>query len=94
VSDEIERGEVRGEITEFQKAQAVRVRDFLRRLDEEDGLLGRYFEDRVTVLQDEVQAGALFREDVALLLDSNYSHIYDVMSQGSEARRWLVIWIV
>jgi hypothetical protein len=94
VSDEIEPGEVRGEIEDFQRAQAERVRDFLRRLDVEDDLLRSYFNDRVTVLRKEVEDRRLFPEDVALLLDSNYSHIYDVMSKGSEARRWLVIWIV
>ena len=85
---------ISGEIKDFQRAQAERIREFLTRLDTEDDLLRRYFKDRVTVLRDEVEDGRLVSEDVALLLDSDYSHISEVMSQGSQARRWLVVWIV
>ena len=85
---------ISGEIDDFQRAQAERIRDFLARLDEEDDLLRRYFKDRVTVLREEVEAERLTSEDVALLLDTDYSHVAEVMSKGSKARRWLVIWIV
>jgi hypothetical protein len=91
---EFEPDEVSGEIKDFRAAQAARIRDFLNRLDTEDDLLRRYFKDRVTVLREEVEAGNLLREDMALLLDGNYSRVSDVMSQGSPARRWLIIWIV
>jgi hypothetical protein len=91
---EFEPDEVSGEIKDFRAAQAGRIRDFLSRLDTDDDLLRRYFKDRVSVLRAEVESGALTREDMALLLDGNYSRVSDVMSQGSQARRWLIIWVI
>jgi hypothetical protein len=82
------------DIRDFQIQQAGRIRKFLKRLAANDRLLIRYINDRVVVLQDEVKAKRLATEDVALLLDSDYSHVYEVMSQGSEPMRWIVIWIV
>ena len=50
--------------------------------------------NRVAVLRNEVERKRLDSEDVALLLDSDYSRVYEVMSQGSAPMRWIVIWIV
>ncbi|HET9115872.1 MAG TPA: hypothetical protein VFN33_07235 [Gaiellaceae bacterium] len=82
------------ELKDFQEAQAGRIRAFLAELAKDDGLLHDYIEDRVSVLQRWVDGGGLFNEDVALLLDSDYSRVYEVMSKGSQPMRWLVIWIV
>jgi len=82
------------DIKDFQTRQAGRVRTFLERLAMDDDLLVRYINDRVTVLHDEVEDERLNTEDVALLLDSDYSRVYEVMSQGSAPQRWIVIWIV
>ncbi|TML73516.1 MAG: hypothetical protein E6G12_11665 [Actinobacteria bacterium] len=82
------------DIKDFQTQQAGRVRAFLERLAMDDDLLVRYINDRVTVLHDEVEDERLNTEDVALLLDSDYSRVYEVMSQGSAPQRWIVIWIV
>ncbi len=82
------------ELKDFQEAQAGRIRAFLAELAKDDGLLRDYVEDRVSVLQRWVDGGGLFSEDVALLLDSDYSRVYEVMSKGSQPMRWLVIWIV
>lgn len=83
-----------GELKDFQIEQARRIREFLGRLAMEDGLLIAYVNDRVSVLRDEVEDGRLTGEDVALLLDTDYSRVYAVMSQGSEPMRWLIIWII
>ena len=82
------------DIKDFQTQQAGRVRAFLERLAMDDDLLVRYINDRVAVLHDEVEDERLNTEDVALLLDSDYSRVYAVMSQGSAPQRWIVIWIV
>jgi len=82
------------DIKDFQTQQAGRVRAFLERLAMDDDLLVRYINDRVAVLHDEVEDERLNTEDVALLLDSDYSRVYEVMSQGSAPQRWIVIWIV
>jgi len=82
------------DIKGFQTQQAGRVRAFLERLAMDDDLLVRYINDRVAVLHDEVEDERLNTEDVALLLDSDYSRVYEVMSQGSAPQRWIVIWIV
>jgi len=82
------------DIKDFQTRQAGRVRAFLERLAMDDDLLVRYINDRVAVLHDEVEDERLNTEDVALLLDSDYSRVYEVMSQGSAPQRWIVIWIV
>lgn len=82
------------ELQDFQEAQAGRIRAFLAELAKDDRLLHDYIEDRVSVLQRWVDGGGLFNEDVALLLDSDYSRVYEVMSKGSQPMRWLVIWIV
>ena len=82
------------DIKVFQTQQAGRVRAFLERLAMDDDLLVRYINDRVAVLHDEVEDERLNTEDVALLLDSDYSRVYEVMSQGSAPQRWIVIWIV
>jgi len=82
------------DIKDFQTQQAGRVRAFLERLAMDDDLLVRYINDRVAVLHDEVEDERLNTEDVALLLDSDYSRVYEVMSQGSLPQRWIVIWIV
>ena len=83
------------ELKDFQREQAVRVRTFLTRLAEDDDLLLAYVNDRVAVLRgwsdDEIP---LTSEDVALLLDGNYSRVYEVMSQGSKPTRWVVVWVV
>ena len=81
------------ELKDFQKEQAARIRAFLTRLAEEDDLLLAYINDRVAVLR-ELEDAELTSEDVALLLDSNYSRVYEVMSQGSKPLRWVVIWVV
>ena len=78
----------------FQKAQALRIRKFLARLAKNDPLLHSYINDRVVVLEAEVKAHRLTTEDVALLLDSDYTRIYEVMSQGSVPFRWVVVWII
>lgn len=80
-----------GELKDFQEAQAGRIRAFLKRLAKDDDLLLRYINDRVAVLRKEKD---LTTEDVALLLDSDYSRVYEVMSQGSAPQRWIVVWIV
>jgi len=81
------------ELQDFQTEQARRIRAFLERLAKEDDLLVRYINDRVAVLR-EVQDDELTTEDVALLLDSDYSRVYEVMSQGSTPQRWIIIWII
>ena len=83
-----------GELDDFQKEQAGRIRGFLSRLAKNDKLLLRYINDRVTVLQDEVKRGRLTTEDVSLLLDSDYTRVYEVMSQGSQPLRWIIVWII
>jgi hypothetical protein len=83
-----------GELKDYQEAQAGRIRAFLAELAKDDALLHDYIEDRVGVLQRWVEGGGLVNEDVALLLDSDYSRVYEVMSKGSQPMRWLVIWIV
>jgi hypothetical protein len=83
-----------GDLEDFQKEQAGRVRGFLKRLAKNDKLLLRYINNRVAVLQDEVKRGRLTSEDVTLLLDSDYTRVYEVMSQGSEPLRWIIIWII
>lgn len=81
------------DLEDFQTQQAVRIRGFLTRLASDSDLLVRYINDRVDVLRAAEDFG-LTSEDVALLLDTDYSHVYDVMSQGSQPQRWIVIWIV
>ena len=90
--DPIQPGEY-DELKDFQQAQAERIRAFLGRLAEEDDLLRRYIEDRGAVLRG-VDPKELYGEDVALLLDSDYSRVYEVMSQGSAPQRWIIIWII
>jgi hypothetical protein len=82
------------DLRDYEEAQAGRIRAFLAELAKDDNLLHDYIEDRVTVLRRWVEGGGLFNEDVALLLDSDYSRVYEVMSKGSQPMRWLVIWIV
>jgi hypothetical protein len=82
------------ELKDFQKEQAGRIRAFLKRLAKNDKLLLRYINNRVAVLQDEVKRGRLNTEDVALLLDSDYTRVYEVMSQGSQPLRWIIVWII
>jgi hypothetical protein len=81
------------DLEDFQTQQAVRIRGFLTRLASDRDLLVRYIEDRVEVLRAAEDFG-LTNEDVALLLDTDYSHVYEVMSKGSQPMRWLIIWIV
>jgi hypothetical protein len=88
-----------GELKDFQAQQAGRVRGFLTRLATDDDLLLRYINDRVGVLRHELKRDdlgddRLTTEDVALLLDSDYSRVYEVMSQGSQPLRWIIIWII
>lgn len=78
----------------YQKAQAVRIRKFLARLANNDALLIAYIDDRTTVLEAEVKAKRLTTKDVALLLDSDSTGIYEVMSQGSAPQRWIIVWII
>jgi hypothetical protein len=82
------------ELEDFEKEQAGRIRGFLKRLAKNDKLLLNYINDRVVVLQNEVKAKRLTNEDVSLLLDSDYTRIYEVMSQGSQPMRWIIIWII
>lgn len=82
------------ELIEYQSAQATRIRNFLGTLVSDPKMLGAYFQNRAAVLQDEVAAGRLTGEDMALLLSDDYSRIQKVMSLGSAPQRWLVIWIV
>ena len=82
------------ELKDFQAQQAARVRDFLKRLATDDGLLLAYINDRVAVLRRETESGQLGSEDVALLLSDEYSRVYEVMSQGSQPVRWIIIWII
>jgi hypothetical protein len=82
------------ELDDFQAAQAARIRVFLGRLADEDDLLRAYIKDRGDVLRGEVEGGRLIGEDLALLLSDDYSRVYEVMSKGSKARRWLITWIV
>ena len=56
-------------------------------------MLKAYINDRVAVLEEERKKNKLTSEDVALLLDSDYCRVYEVMSKGSEAYRWIIIWI-
>jgi hypothetical protein len=81
------------DLKDFQIQQAVRIRGFLTRLAADTNLLVRYINDRADVLCDADDFG-LTGEDVALLLNSDYSRVYEVMSQGSQPMRWIVIWIV
>jgi hypothetical protein len=81
------------DLKDFQTQQAGRIREFLKRLATNDKLLISYINDRVVVLQNEVKAKRLTSEDVALLLDSDYTRVYEVMSQGSAPQRWITIWI-
>jgi len=81
------------ELDDFQKQQAGRIRAFLKRLAKNDKLLISYINDRVAVLQNEVKAKRLTGEDVALLLDNDYSRVYEVMSKGSQPQRWINIWV-
>lgn len=81
------------ELKDFQREQAARIRAFLGRLADEDDLLRAYINDRVAVLR-EVGNDELRSEDIALLLDSDYSRVYEVMSQGSKPVRWIIIWII
>lgn len=83
-----------GELRDYQIEQAGRIREFLKRLATDDGLLLAFINDRVRVLKDEVEDERLTSEDVALLLDSDYSRIYEVMSQGSQPLRWIIVWII
>ena len=83
-----------GDLEDFEKDQAGRVRAFLKRLAKNDKLLISYINDRVVVLQNEVKANRLTTEDAALLMDSDYTRIYEVMSKGSQPMRWIVIWII
>lgn len=87
------------DLKEYQTRQATRIRTFLKRLATDKDLLIRYIDNRVAVLQEELKnkelkrADRLTHEDVALLLDGDYSRISEVMSQGSEPVRWINIWI-
>jgi hypothetical protein len=82
------------DLNEYQTQQAARIRTFLKRLATDDDLLLRYINDRVAVLADEAKdEEGLTNEDVALLLDGDYSRISEVMSQGSEPLRWINVWI-
>ena len=83
-----------GELKDFQVKQAGRIREFLARLGTDDRLVLAFVNDRVAVLRDEVEDGRLTSEDVALLLDSDYSRVYEVMSQGSQPLRWIIVWII
>lgn len=82
------------DVKEYQAQQAARIRAFLKRLATDDDLLLRYINDRVSVLAEEAEGDdGLTNEDVALLLDGDYSRVSEVMSQGSEAVRWINVWI-
>jgi hypothetical protein len=83
-----------GELKSFQAEQAGRIRGFLKRLATEDDLFRHYLNNRVGVLRDELEDDRLQNEDVALLLSDDYSRVYEVMSQGSEPMRWIIIWII
>ena len=83
-----------GVLTAYQKAQAVRIRKFLKSLATNDPLLISYINDRVVVLENEVKAKRLTTEDVALLLSDDYCRVSEVMSQGSAPQRWIIVWII
>jgi hypothetical protein len=77
------------------KAQADRIRDFLKRLAKDDVLLLRYVKDRDAVLREEEKAGRLTTEDVALLREGSYSQVAEVMSKSEgEPQWWIVCWWV
>jgi hypothetical protein len=82
------------QLAAFEKAQAIRIRAFLKRLATSDPLLKAYINDRVAVLEEERKKNNLTSEDVALLLDSDYTRVYEVMSKGSQPYRWIIIWII
>lgn len=87
------------EVKKFQAQQAGRIRAFLLRLATEDDLFRDYINDRVEVLRrelgrDDLGNDQLQTEDVALLLSDDYCRVYNVMSQGSQPMRWIIIWII
>ena len=82
------------ELIEYQSAQATRIRGFLGTLASDPKTLGAYVQNRAAVLQDELAAGRLIGEDIALLLSDDYYRIQKVMSLGANPHPWLIIWIV
>ena len=82
------------ELKDFERDSAVRIRDFLGSLAASDDLLLEYINDRVAVLRAVQDEGNLTSEDVALLLDGNFSRVYETMSKGSKPQRWVVVWVV
>ena len=82
------------DLIEYQSAQAARIRVFLGTLAEDNDVLFAYIKSRSAVLTDQVAAGLLTGDDMALLMSDDYSRVQKVMSLGSAPQRWLVVWIV
>jgi hypothetical protein len=80
----------------FQAAQARRIGEFLKRLATDDALLLRYIKDQAAVLREEQEDERLIIEDVALLLEGDYSRVSEVMSKGEGEPQWWVVgcWLV
>ena len=78
------------------QAQAASIRDFLTRLATDDALLLRYVKGPVGVLQDELDAGRLTLEDIALLLAGNCCELHELMREGASPMdasvKWPQIW--
>jgi len=71
--------------------QAEAIRNFLLRLADDPDLLVEYVRDRVTILKNESGLG---EEAQALLLESNYTRVHQVMKQSSTPARWVCIWVI
>jgi hypothetical protein len=70
--------------------QAEAIRNFLLGLADDPDLLVEYVRNRLAVLQE----SGLSEEAQALLLESNYTRVHQVMKQSSTPARWVCIWVI
>ena len=70
--------------------QAEAIRNFLLGLADDPDLLVEYIRNRVAVLRD----SGLSEEAQALLMESNYTRVHQVMKQSSTPARWVCIWVI
>lgn len=83
-----------GERSELFEGMANQIQAFLLALVQDPEDLARYVKNRVAYLE-QVPREKLSDEAKALLLESDYSVVYEVMRhRNTQAIRWLCVWII